>query len=81
MLILNQNTFFIRNFNTIHSFFFEMSLLSQVFSLALNFISFPFAEPDGNTRLARSDDSIFPFDVLRNMPEPCTTHTFEMGKF
>ncbi|CAH1108300.1 unnamed protein product [Psylliodes chrysocephalus] len=57
-----------------------MSLLSQVFSLALNFISFPFAEPDGNTRLARSDDSIFPFDVLRNMPEPCTTHTFEMGE-
>ncbi|CAG9858889.1 unnamed protein product [Phyllotreta striolata] len=57
-----------------------MSLLSQVLSLAINFLSVPFSENSENSRLARSDNAIFPFDILRTLPEPCTTFSLEMGE-
>ncbi|KAJ8923448.1 hypothetical protein NQ315_002007 [Exocentrus adspersus] len=58
-----------------------MSLLTQALGIMFNIMHLPFSLP-GNGRGVpdKGEFSIFPFDTLRNMVEPCTTAVFKMGE-
>ncbi|XP_056633142.1 probable phospholipase A1 magnifin [Diorhabda sublineata] len=57
-----------------------MSWLSQIVGVAVNLLFVPFSDNGTPNQLARSDNSYFPFDILRTMEQPCRTYTFEMGE-